>query len=236
MTRALSLFLLLIASPAFAQVELVASVKAQLEAQRVDLSGSCGAFQITKRVAWALRQGGAGLLSKPSGNNCEGFSVDFITYPDGSGVDILGDSGGANVSGWDQSEPPGALSGRWRAPIDPAAALPPPPPPPPTGTGGVVPLPPGTGASIFDATAIVQQMQRMEERQMRTENQVLIANAKLDDVKAIAADADKEIKEHRAGVQAVWLKVAAIGGPLVTGIGMWLKMRLQTPPAAPAGQ
>lgn len=118
----LTLFLFTIScEPAFAQeqVSVVVAVKQQLEAQGVDLSGPCGAFQITKRVAWRLRNEGAGLLAKPAGNNCDGYSVDFITYPDGAGVDILGDSGTANRPNWDPSEPPGALVGRWRAPFDP---------------------------------------------------------------------------------------------------------------------
>src|SRR3990167_719401 len=105
--------------PAFAQASVVADVKAALVATGAPLSGPCGACQMTKRVAWQLRQTGIGLLSKPEGNNCEGYAVDFLTYPDGSGLDILGDSGGANVPGWELSEPPGALTGRWRAPFDP---------------------------------------------------------------------------------------------------------------------
>lgn len=46
-------------------------------------------FEITKRAAWKLRGEGAGLLSKTSGNNCQGYSVDLIIYPDGYIYDIL---------------------------------------------------------------------------------------------------------------------------------------------------
>src|SRR5437773_305690 len=70
--------LLLVAAPAFAQShdDVVAAVKAELEARHVDLSGPCGAFAITKRVAWRLRNDGAGLLPKSGGTNCEGYSTD----------------------------------------------------------------------------------------------------------------------------------------------------------------
>src|SRR5258706_3387516 len=102
--------LVLLASVASAQnhTDVVTAVKAELQAHGQDLAGPCGAFQITKRVAWRLRSEGAGLLSKPSGNNCDGYAVDYVTYPDGSGVDILGDAGGANSPGWDQGEAAGA--------------------------------------------------------------------------------------------------------------------------------
>src|SRR5690349_18269590 len=63
-----ALIILLFAAPAFAQVEVVAAVKADLQARGVSLAESCGAFQITKRVAWTLRAQGAGVLDKPAGN------------------------------------------------------------------------------------------------------------------------------------------------------------------------
>ena len=85
--------------------EFVAAVKAQLQARGVDLTGPCGAFAITKRVAWGLRATGAGLLSKPSGNNCDGFAVDIVAFPTGMIVDILGDAGNANTPLWNTGEP-----------------------------------------------------------------------------------------------------------------------------------
>jgi hypothetical protein len=99
--------------------EYVAAVKAQLQAQGVNLSGPCGAFAITKRVAWGLRHLGCGLLSKPSGNNCEGFATDIVMFRDQGGqiIDILGDGGGNNTPSWgvtDTVDP-----SRWRAPVDP---------------------------------------------------------------------------------------------------------------------
>ena len=107
----------LLASPALAQPEVVASVKAELVARGVSLVDSCGGFQITKRVAWRLRATGAGLLSKPSGNQCEGYAVDIIAYADGRIVDILTDAGGQNGPTWGPGEPVEAA--RWRPAVDP---------------------------------------------------------------------------------------------------------------------
>lgn len=113
--------------------QLVAQIKAQLEAKGMDLSGPCGAFQITKRVAWALRAQGAGLLSKPSGNNCEGYAVDIVMFPDGTGVDCLSDGGGSNGPTWGATEIADGVS-RYRPAVDPGDTpdpVPPPPLPPP---------------------------------------------------------------------------------------------------------
>lgn len=97
----------------------VAAVKAQLLAEGRDLSGPCGAFAITKRVAWGLRSAGAGLLSKPSGNNCEGYATDIVMFRDAGGdiVDILGDGGNANVPNWNVSDT--VEPSRWRPAVEP---------------------------------------------------------------------------------------------------------------------
>ncbi|MBI2062533.1 MAG: hypothetical protein HYT64_02490 [Candidatus Yanofskybacteria bacterium] len=78
----------------------VASIKTQLESQSIDLTGDCGAFEITKRVAWLLGSSGAGLLSKPSGANCQGYAVAIIAYSDGYIYDILSDAGNTNRPQW----------------------------------------------------------------------------------------------------------------------------------------
>jgi len=98
----------------------VAAVKAQCRAAGVDLSGPEGAFQITKRVAWGLREYGIGLVSKSSGNQWQGYSVDYLCWGNGDGVDILGDAGGANIPQW--SAKPEEFSGqdRWRPPVPPS--------------------------------------------------------------------------------------------------------------------
>ena len=112
---------------------LVATVKAALLAQGADLSGPCGAFRITKNVAWALRSEGAGLLAKPSGNNCEGYATDIVMYPDGAIFDILIDGGGANTPAWNAGAP--VNPNGYRPAIDPGPVpvpVPTPTPPPTT--------------------------------------------------------------------------------------------------------
>jgi hypothetical protein len=78
----------------------VALIKGQLEGFGEDLSGPCGAFKITRRVAEHLANERAGLLVKRQGNNCEGFATDIICYPDGHIYDILIDGGGSNGPAW----------------------------------------------------------------------------------------------------------------------------------------
>lgn len=118
------------------QAFVVAEVKAELESRGVALSGPCGAFEITRRVAWRLRDRGAGLLTKPSGNNCQGFAVDIVAFADGSIVDMLIDGGKTNGPTWnvkaDKVDP-----SRWRTPADPGDA--PVPPIPATQGGGSEP-------------------------------------------------------------------------------------------------
>lgn len=83
----------------------VSQVKADLVSRGVSLVGNCGAFEITKRVAWGLRDAGAGLQIKTSGANCNGFAVGIVMFPTGRAVDILGDAGGANNPQWSEISP-----------------------------------------------------------------------------------------------------------------------------------
>ncbi len=95
--------------------QLVARVKADLEARGVPTAGACGAFTIIHHVAWALRAQGAGLLIKRTqmghpdgpqqspfgcwrGGNL--FAVDPIIFPSGEHVDALIDGGGRNEPSW----------------------------------------------------------------------------------------------------------------------------------------
>lgn len=73
---------------------LVENVKNYLIAKGQQFNSYCDAFEIVKRVAWALRNEGAGLMTTFHTTQCGGFSADVIAYPDGSGVDILGCAGG----------------------------------------------------------------------------------------------------------------------------------------------
>jgi hypothetical protein len=66
-----------------------------------------GAFEVTKRVAWGLRDSGAGLLQKSTGENVVwwrgyGFAAARIMYPDGHIFKVLSDvgPGGANAPSW----------------------------------------------------------------------------------------------------------------------------------------
>lgn len=171
---------LLIPTAALAQghADVVAAVKAELQSQGKDLSGSCGAFQITKRVAWRLRAEGAGLLSKPGGNNCDGFSVDYIVYPDGRGADILGDSGTANIPGWGEGTDAAEQADfrtRWRPAIDPGDTVTPPAPPPVVIVNPPTPVPPAVDLQA----AILAEVQatHVELQQFRAETGHAISDA-----------------------------------------------------------
>lgn len=124
--------------------DVVERIKGELEARGVWLEGACGAFEITKRVAWALRDEGAGLLSKPAGNNCAGYSVDHIVYRNGQGVDILIDAGGKNGATWGKGDFDLAFAGRWRPPFDPGDPIVQPPAPTPA------PTPPADPPDVAD--------------------------------------------------------------------------------------
>ncbi len=103
------------------QASAVISAKTDLVAAGVDISGECGAFKITKAAAWLLRSSGAGLLSKPTGNNCEGYAVDIIAFPDGYIYDVIGDSGIGNIPGWSPvgCGTDGTCADRYRPAVDP---------------------------------------------------------------------------------------------------------------------
>lgn len=121
---------LVVGAPVSAQQSLVESVKAELVARGVPLAGPCGAFEITKRVAWRLRATGAGLIAKTAGqNNCQLFGTDIVMYPDGRIVDMLIGGGdgdgitGGNGPGWDTGKPPVDPS-LYRPAIDPGDGAP----------------------------------------------------------------------------------------------------------------
>ena len=96
----------------------VAQAKADLLAAGYDLSGPCGAFAIVNLTAWRLRSEGAGLLSKPVGNNCDGYAPDIVAYRNGQIFDVLIDGGGENGPTWQDT---GIIDDvtRWRPAIDP---------------------------------------------------------------------------------------------------------------------
>lgn len=83
------------------------SLVAQLQSEYGHPSTSDKTFEITRRVAWALRQQGAGLLIKDSGENIIGwgnrsYSICRICFPDGHVWKVMTDcgDGGANGPTW----------------------------------------------------------------------------------------------------------------------------------------
>lgn len=144
--------------------DVVAAVKASLEPTN-NLQTPCGAFKITKRVAWALRGEGAGLLKKPNGNNCEGFSVDIICYPDGTIYDILVNAETENRPAWNLAghvEPE-----RYQPAIDPGdvISVPTPPEVPPVVIVPPPPAPPAPPTPAVDVAALAAAVDRVNRQQ-----------------------------------------------------------------------
>lgn len=129
------------------RVVIVQNVATELARRGVNLSGPCGAFEITKRVAWLLRGEGWGLIRKPEGNNCDGYSVDCLIHLDRTVVDALIDAGGANTPAWNLKAELGD-SASWRAPFDPGDMPAPAPAPVPP-----APVPPAPSDPLADAIA-----------------------------------------------------------------------------------
>jgi hypothetical protein len=196
------LAMLLLAMPVAAQehFDTVVQVRRDLTARGIipagivnlDNHNPCGVFEITKRVAWLLKDEGAGLLEKTSGNNCQGYSMDFVVYADGRSADIA--VGGVFDGVATDAAPAWGIEvipshvGRWRAPFDPGEA-----PLPNPGTN----LPnPGTPTAPIDVS------------QLATKEDVLRIEAKLDVHEAREA-------EFRDAVRSQWKR---IGGFLLTKV------------------
>jgi hypothetical protein len=98
---------------------MVEAVMADMRARGIRMDGDCGGFEITRRVAWAFRNRGAGLERKPGGRNCQGHSIDIVIFTDGQTVDVLVGAGVDNGPSWQEH---GVLSDWrdwWIAPTDP---------------------------------------------------------------------------------------------------------------------
>ena len=128
----LAVLCLTVAASATAQTVVVATVKDELVARGVSILGPCGALEITRRVAWRLRESGAGLYAKVQGNNCQGFAVDLITYSDGRLYDILVNAENENVPTWNLVNAGTRVPGtnpNWRpVTVDPDSGVSPVPP------------------------------------------------------------------------------------------------------------
>lgn len=103
------------------QFAVVQQAIADLNTEGEDLSGPCGSFKVTNRVVQYLRpsQPTVGLINKPSGNNCGGYSTDALMYTDGAVYDILIDAENAPPTG---AAPSWSYAGQrpasdWRDPV-----------------------------------------------------------------------------------------------------------------------
>ena len=89
--------------------EIVQKVRDKLYPGNHPLNDRVKAFQITKHVAWILRDRGWKLVrAKPgSPNNVEGHTGDIIAKDDGFHVDILEDGEGRAFAAWQEHHDPG---------------------------------------------------------------------------------------------------------------------------------
>lgn len=186
-------------------IEVVKAVKASLEAQGVDLSGNCGAFQITQRVAWILRGDGYGLLGgkNPAQNGCathgDKFAIDWILKADGHGVDILGDAGGANNPQWSEDEADPAF---YRPAFDPGDAPVPPDPPDP-------PDPPPATVCLFNITELTLKVNTLNAKVDALHDQAVANAESLEKMKmSLASILERQDRVYTG-------RTAAFGGPVV---------------------
>lgn len=141
----------------------VAAVKREVLARGISTANACGAFEITRRVAWAVAAEGWGLVHSDA-NGCvfqgEKYRADALMQRNGLTIDMLGHSesdegdtsnpNNYNIPQWGGTGPqPG---GNWREPMnpmDPGPVTPPvtPPGPPPP----VVVVPPSIDLSTVYA-------------------------------------------------------------------------------------
>lgn len=151
--------------------DVVKFFKGQLVDKGVNLSGACGAFQITQRVAWDLRFQGYKFLVKKGGNravpqpdgscldgdhtSAPGYATDYLisTNEGFVGYDLLGDGGGENKPQWAGPETAQAMVDRNRnnfgEPVRPFGGVDPVDPPPV--------VPPVEPPPVVDSTTDVLQ-------------------------------------------------------------------------------
>lgn len=98
---------------------MVQAVIAHLQARGISMSGPCGAYEITRRVAWAFANRGAGVERKPGGTNCEGRSIDIVIFTDGMTIDMLVGAGGQNGPAWQEHPLLPDWRDYWIAPTNP---------------------------------------------------------------------------------------------------------------------
>jgi predicted double-glycine peptidase len=194
----------------------VVDVKRELQAQGAKLNGSCGAFAITNAVAHRL---GLKLLRKTIGTRAvpladgscltneettdpEGYADGYlIMLPSGVGVDLLEDAGGKNRPKWDLESAADMVARNlqsWRDPVRLRTTT--------------------DDDTTTDSPDVLVQLSTIQ-------NELLIIKTEGRATRAVADEAVKEIKAHREGVSKVWTRVAAIAGPIVTGLVTWVTAR-----------
>jgi hypothetical protein len=152
--------------------DVVAAVKASLLERGIPILGPCGAYEITKRVAWRLREESAGTYEKLTGNNCQGRSIDIISYPDGRIYDVLQNAENDNIPAWNLVNQLPENSARWRPVLtDPDSGVLPTPPQPPA------PPVPSVPPSI-DLSEILHKLetilQHIDEQHFRMEELAIV--------------------------------------------------------------
>lgn len=199
MRRILVLVFVALAAPVAAQPSLLPTLDALRREYPTPMSrGQVG--ELLTRTAQSSP--GWVLLLKESGSNCPALnrlvSCDYLVYaPNGQGFDVLRDVEGEAAPQWDK----GDVFTPERFVAVPAPA--PPPvvtPPPPIIITPPAPAPP----------------------QVITDPEVL---RRLVTLEGLATENLKQITEHRAGVSREYYKWAAILGPMVSGLAVWLRTR-----------
>lgn len=103
--------------------DLVQKVHDYVISKGINVTGSCGGFEIVKRVAWKLRDEETGVLKTFHSSRCDsagGLSGDLLAYSDGSLVDILSLRDDDSVPLWLPIPGPITESGiEYVAPTDP---------------------------------------------------------------------------------------------------------------------
>ena len=199
------LALVLVAAPAGAQSSLLGDVIAARQAYGPTLSrADVGA--LLNAVAWTHRAAGWGLLSKPTGANCPhagtAIACDILVHaPSGLHFDVLIDAENVARPTWDNKGPIDLA--RFLAPID---------------AGPVTPAPGSTGQTTVSSDVtpgwvpLVARLEALERAVQALNATVPAVEQRVDEARAVAADAAGQADTLAARLAAVADQVAAIAG------------------------
>jgi len=199
--------------------DLVAMVKADLEQRGVNLTGPCGAFAITSRVAWTLRGEGYGLIHKSAGQNgCDApggrYAIDAVMLEDGQTFDLLVNGGGdedkegrpipgtGNGPAWQivRGQPPGA----WRPPFNPDAGA--------VEPGEPVLPPPGPDGEVHYLAAMAMALAAMAAHLADLKEQLTLYRAEL-------LTSREDITKAQDAIRSRLLEIQLKQNKRLTGIG-----------------